>query len=201
MPWLFTKQKNLKLILFILLIIILFIIYYYKSTPSLTTHQLKRNKQNINSEYIKIQSFTSQIHSLDSKNTHYVLTSPSLLINKKTNIAYLSKPKILIYSNNQLSWTITAHQGLINFIPNDWSNIKKIKLITQVKVLQLLGANPITILSEHLEIYPSSNLVISNEKVTLNQNKLKTTGIGLQANLKKHSMALLNNVYTHYLLN
>jgi len=127
------------------------------------------------------------------------LESPNLIHYKKNKTASLNHPKLLIYTQDRIPWTITADKGKVVDSQAD-NHGKKIILSGNVILHQKsLPRHPETWMkTQRLVFFPKSSIATTDDLITITQPRGSITGKGLRANFKNGDYQILSQAKEVY---
>ncbi|XKM13896.1 LPS export ABC transporter periplasmic protein LptC [Orbaceae bacterium ac157xtp] len=182
---------NKKNLLYIILIILVTAIYYYYQGQE--AHPEAEPQTDLTTQPIyQSDKMQTLIYNLSGK-LSYKITSQHAEYLENTKEAQFTAPFITLYNqNNNASWNITSNFATL-------TNDKKLILKGDVKLDNLLPDNQIqSILTNNANVDLITQIVTSNEKVTIQGTSFSSTGYRLYGNLREKKADILENVKTYY---
>ncbi len=134
-----------------------------------------------------MRNFQYQSHSADGI-VNSILTSIEAVHFPKDDLTKFAKPKLTYFTKDRQTWVVTSDKG--RSINGD----DKIFLSQNVLIHQPQTAiSPDTkIYTQHLTVYPGTDIAITNDPVLIKRPGTVIHGIGMTANLKTGQYKLLH---------
>ncbi|PAJ72333.1 LPS export ABC transporter periplasmic protein LptC [Pseudoalteromonas sp. NBT06-2] len=122
------------------------------------------------------------------------VTATRMELYQELGFTYFSEPTFTLFSENDI-WAISATEATL------YENNDNKKLILEQNVVAK-NLNPIAmvqkITTEQIEVYIQDSTMHSNQLITMTGPNLVITGKGLNADLKKETLELINHTQTIY---
>ncbi len=110
----------------------------------------------------------------------------------------LLAPKLTLYHADGGTWDIAALKGQ-SFQTQMNGKLEKLQLSENVNVVHMNpDKHPWDLKTQHMVFYPQTSLAQTSDPVVVNGNGVEIHAIGMNANLKEHTIELLKNVKSHY---
>jgi len=130
-------------------------------------------------------------------NLHFSIRAIEAKYHTRHNTAEFQSPSILIFTQNQVSWRISADHGVSENIGTTDKKADKEKIYLFGHVILHRPSQPqsaeTTISTSALTIYPQRSFAETNQNVTITQPGTIIHGQGVTANLKTNTIKLLKH--------
>lgn len=126
---------------------------------------------------------------------HYQLTATTMKHYPNHEYAYLTKPFITFYRENESPWEVRSENGKVS------EDGKIVHLTGKVNIVRSGSQNnqAVTIDTSNLTVHTDSGLAETSEKAYIKGENSKLAGVGMQAYLNDSRLRLLSNVRgTHF---
>ena len=186
MKLLHHKQKNLVYSTLALAMLLAFL-WIYSETGS--PPALPEKQGNTKEPEFFIKAMTT--HNFDKQgNIKETLTANRVNSYNRGKRSELNNPVIHLFDNQQLSWQITANNGVV-FQKDNRVELKKNVVVNS-------GDNNHILSTQALTIYPELDIAENKVAVTITSPQGTTTALGMKTDLKNQHTALKKNVKGHY---